>query len=68
MILAVDSVALGVAAFAVVLRLILVVVVEFSTLVANLFDRVVVAQFAVEMFIVEDTASFFDINFVLVSR
>ena len=68
MILAVDSVALRVAAFAVVLRLILVVVVEFSTLVANLFDRVVVAQFAVEMFIVEDTASFFDINFVLVSR
>ena len=68
MILAVDSVALRVAAFAVVLRLILVVVVEFSTLVANLFDRVVVAQFAVEMFIVEDTASFFDFDFVLVSR
>ena len=67
MILAVDSVALRVAAFAIVLRLILVVV-EFSTLVANLFDRVVVAQFAVEMFIMEDTASFFDINLALVSR
>ena len=67
MILAVDSVALRVAAFAIVLRLILVIV-EFSTLVANLFDRVVVAQFAVEMFIMEDTASFFDINLALVSR
>ena len=67
MILIVDGVALGVAAFAIVLRLILVIV-EFSTLVANLFDRVVVAQFAVEMFIMEDTASFFDIHFVLVSR
>ena len=67
MILAVDSVALRVAAFAIVLRLILVIV-EFSTLVANLFDRVVVAQFAVEMFIVEDTASFFYVNLALVSR
>ena len=67
MILAVDSVAPRVAAFAIVLRLILVIV-EFSTLVANLFDRVVVAQFAVEMFIMEDTASFFDINLALVSR